>query len=67
LCCVVGDGLIKEKVLKAGDLVKKAAKLAGGGGGGRPHMATAGTKHPDKLLIAVDGFQSIISKTLEQE
>ncbi|NQU05771.1 MAG: alanine--tRNA ligase, partial [Calditrichaeota bacterium] len=67
LCCVVGDELIKEKVLKAGDLVKKAAKLAGGGGGGRPHMATAGTKHPDKLSIAVDGFQSIISKTLEQE
>ncbi|MCF7810304.1 alanine--tRNA ligase [bacterium] len=67
LCCVVGDSLIVEKKLKAGDLVSKAARLAGGGGGGRPHMATAGTKSPEKLSIAVDGFEEIVKKTLEVE
>ncbi|MDP8241275.1 MAG: alanine--tRNA ligase [Candidatus Hatepunaea meridiana] len=64
LCCVVGDALIKEKKLKAGELVSKAARLAGGGGGGKPHMATAGTKSPDKLNLAIDGFLKIVRETL---
>jgi alanyl-tRNA synthetase len=67
LCCVVGDSMIAEKKLKAGDLVSKAAQLAGGGGGGRLHMATAGTKFPEKLSIAIDGFENIVKKTLEGE
>ncbi len=64
LCCVVGDALLKDGKLKAGELVGKAAKLAGGGGGGRPHMATAGTKHPDKLSSAVEGFTAIVKEAL---
>ncbi len=47
--CAVTDDLIQKKKLKAGDLVKEAAQLAGGGGGGRPHLATAGAKNADKL------------------
>ncbi len=47
--CAVTDDLIKDKGIKAGDLVRDAAKLAGGGGGGRPHLATAGAKSADKL------------------
>ena len=47
--CLVTDDLIKEKGLKAGDLVRDAAKLAGGGGGGRPHLATAGAKNAAAL------------------
>jgi alanyl-tRNA synthetase len=47
--CIVTDDLIKQKNLKAGDLVKEAAKIAGGGGGGRPHLATAGAKNTNKL------------------
>ena len=45
---LVGDGL------KAGALVKEAAKLILGGGGGQPHFATAGGKNPDGLKAAVD-------------
>ena len=40
--------------LKAGALVKEAAKLILGGGGGQPHFATAGGKNPDGLKAAVD-------------
>jgi len=47
--CVVTDDLIKQKGVKAGDLVREAAKIAGGGGGGRPHLATAGAKDSTKL------------------
>ncbi len=49
LVCAITDDLIKNKNLKAGDLVRDAAKIAGGGGGGRPHLATAGAKSADKL------------------
>ena len=35
--------------LRAGDWVKVAATVAGGGGGGRPDMAQAGGKQPEKL------------------
>ena len=47
--CAVSDDLIKSQGIKAGDLVRDAAKIAGGGGGGRPHLATAGAKNADKL------------------
>lgn len=40
--------------LKAGALVKEAAKLIQGGGGGQPHFATAGGKNIDGLNAAVD-------------
>jgi alanyl-tRNA synthetase len=42
-----------EKGLSAVDWVKAAAKQAGGGGGGRPDMAQAGGKLPDKLPQAL--------------
>ncbi len=64
LCCVVTDDLIKNSKLKAGALIGQAAKIAGGGGGGRPHLATAGTKHPDKLTDAINQFKDIVLKTL---
>ena len=40
--------------LKAGNLVKEAAKLIQGGGGGQPHFATAGGKNTDGLSAAVE-------------
>lgn len=39
--------------LKAGDCVKIAAKVVGGGGGGRPDMAEAGGRFPEKLPEAL--------------
>ena len=49
---VTGD-LIKEKGLKAGDIIREVAKVAGGSGGGRPDMAQAGGKDPSKVTQAV--------------
>jgi alanyl-tRNA synthetase len=44
----VTDDLIK-KGLKAGDIVKAIALIVDGGGGGRPQMAQAGGKKPEKI------------------
>ncbi len=64
LCCVIGDELIAEGKLKAGALVGKAGKIAGGGGGGKPHMATAGTKKPELLVEAVKKFVELVKESL---
>jgi len=46
LAMVTGD---LTKRVKAGDLIKQVAAVAGGGGGGRPDMAQAGGKDASKL------------------
>lgn len=53
------------KGVHCGNLVKEAAKLAGGGGGGRPDMAQAGGKKPDKIGEALDLAREILEKQLE--
>lgn len=42
-----------EKGINAGNMVKEAAKVAGGGGGGRPDFAQAGGKNPNKIDEAI--------------
>ena len=39
--------------LKAGDLIKEMAAEVGGTGGGRPEMAQAGGKNPERLDAAL--------------
>ena len=58
--CTVSDDLIKSKNLKAGDLIREVAKVAGGGGGGKPHLATAGGKDIIKLNEAMDKITELI-------
>ncbi len=53
LTVMLSDDLVATG-LKAGMLVKEAAKLIQGGGGGQPHFATAGGKYPDGLSAAID-------------
>jgi alanyl-tRNA synthetase len=60
LVCIVSDDLVQKKKLQAGTIVGKVAKLVGGGGGGRPHMATAGGKDPQKLDEALTQVIPII-------
>jgi putative Holliday junction resolvase len=50
--------------LSAGDVVKQIAPIVGGGGGGRPTMARAGGKEPDKLPEALERARELISAAL---
>jgi alanyl-tRNA synthetase len=62
---VVTDDLIKNKGLKAGDIVKEVAKLADGSGGGKPHLAQAGAKDVSKLNKALKELPKIVKKMLK--
>ncbi|MDZ7319749.1 MAG: alanine--tRNA ligase, partial [candidate division KSB1 bacterium] len=62
--CVITDDLIKQKNLKAGDIVKEIAAIAGGSGGGRPHMALAGAKDLSKFELALAEVENIIRKKM---
>jgi alanyl-tRNA synthetase len=44
---------LNEKGYHAGKLIKEVAAVCGGGGGGRPDMAQAGGKNPEKLDQAI--------------
>jgi alanyl-tRNA synthetase len=59
----VTDDLVK-KGLKAGDIVKQIAPLIDGGGGGRPQMAQAGGKNPEKINEALAKAAEIIKEKL---
>ena len=63
LLCVVSDDLI-QRGIKAGDMVNKVAKLADGRGGGKPNMAQAGIKAPEKLPSALAAATEIVREKL---
>ena len=48
----------------AGNIIKEAAKAVGGGGGGRPDMAQAGGKLPEKLPQAFEEAVSVIRRQI---
>ena len=60
LVAVCGKNAIAKGV-KAGDLVKQVAALAGGGGGGRPDSAMAGAKDVSKLDDALARVEEIVN------
>jgi len=53
-----------ERGVKAGAIVKVAAKVVGGGGGGRDTMAQAGGKQPEKLPEALQAAREEIERAL---
>ena len=61
----VADDLISGRNLKAGMLVKELAKLVGGGGGGRPTLAMAGGRQPEKLDEALAETANLLQKSLD--
>ncbi len=63
LLASVTDDLIK-KGLKAGDIVKVIAPIVDGGGGGRPQMAQAGGKNPEKIDDALTKAGEMIKEKL---
>ena len=50
--------------VKAGDIVKEIAPMVGGGGGGKPDLAQAGGKQPDKLPEALEMAKTLIQQKL---
>ena len=63
LLCVVTDDLVKRG-LKAGELVNAVALLADGRGGGKPDMAQAGIKAPEKLAEALVSAADLVREKL---
>ncbi len=58
----------KESVKKGvhcGKIVKDVAAVTGGGGGGRPDMAQAGGKDPEKLQEAMDSLLLTVDKLVK--
>ena len=53
-----------KRGLKAGDVVRTAAQVAGGGGGGRDTMAQAGGRDPEKLPEALAAARVEIERVL---
>ena len=55
---------VVDRGLKAGDMIRVAAQVAGGGGGGRDTMAQAGGRDPAKLPEAIAAARAEIEKAL---
>ena len=49
-----------EKGIKAGDIIKEAAKICGGSGGGKPDFAMGGGKDSEKLPEALEAVENIV-------
>ena len=56
---MAGDDAI-SKGAHAGNIIKEVAKCVGGGGGGRPNMAQAGGKNPEKAGEAIEAAAGIL-------
>jgi alanyl-tRNA synthetase len=52
--------------IHAGNIVKAAAEVTGGGGGGRPDMAQAGGKNPEKLAAALSAAVEVICSQVKR-
>jgi len=64
LLCVVTDDLIKQKNIKAGEIVSRLARIIGGGGGGHAHMAQAGGKDVGKLDLALAKTKDVVAEMI---
>ena len=53
-----------ERGLHAGNIARDTAKVMGGGGGGRPEMAQAGGKQPEKVGEALQGVPALVRQGL---
>ena len=54
------DFIAQKAGAHAGNLIKAVAAIVGGGGGGRPNMAQAGGKNPEKAGKAIEAAAGIL-------
>ncbi|UZJ32292.1 alanine--tRNA ligase [Streptomyces endophytica] len=52
----------RERGIKAGDLVRTAAKTLGGGGGGKPDVAQGGGQNPAAVPEAIEAVERLVSE-----
>ncbi|MFD9719658.1 alanine--tRNA ligase [Streptomyces sp. NPDC059076] len=63
LTVIATNEAARERGLKAGDLVRTAAKTLGGGGGGKPDVAQGGGQNPDAIGDAVAAVERLVIET----
>ncbi|MFC7307694.1 alanine--tRNA ligase [Streptomyces monticola] len=63
LTVIATNEAARERGLKAGDLVRTAAKTLGGGGGGKPDVAQGGGQNPDAIGDAVAAVERLVAET----
>ena len=63
LVASVAPALVQRGV-RAGEIVKIAAREVGGGGGGRDTLARAGGRHPEQLPAAIGAARAAIEAAL---
>ena len=51
--------------MQAGKLVGSVAKLCGGGGGGRPNLAQAGGRQPERIPEALEAARKAVIDVLQ--
>ena len=59
------NAAVKDKNLKADQILKELAALAGGSGGGKPTLATGGLKEPSKIDKVLESLPVILEKHLK--
>jgi alanyl-tRNA synthetase len=63
LSVIATNEAARERGLKAGDLVRTAAKTLGGGGGGKPDVAQGGGQDPQAVGAAVEAVERLVAET----
>jgi alanyl-tRNA synthetase len=64
MLAIVTDDL-RERGLRADDVIREVAAVAGGRGGGKPHMAQAGITDPARIPAALEQVASTVRKHLQ--
>jgi alanyl-tRNA synthetase len=63
LTVIATNEAARERGLKAGELVRAAAKTLGGGGGGKPDVAQGGGQNPEAIGEAIDAVERLVVET----
>ena len=62
LTVVATNEAARHRGIKAGDLVRAAARTLGGGGGGKPDLAQGGGRHPGAVGEAVAAVERLVGE-----